>query len=428
MQNFLEALADTISNPKPKFFNLRIVNLQDSQDMTPFVPKSISFHSLTGSLFVFYGLCVMIIGVLYPEPKNLIYGVPWTWCAIWGGWCIIVIAGLMDVTKTTTLSHFAIFITLVGVCVLSNYIFYIDSELNLNHLAVQFPTLLITSSTAFILMTGVPADRFFILLDRFTIIMCVALLLVRVSGMDFSREGSFLGLGPLTFIKYVSLGLLSRLLYIRKWPLSVIFLYGFAFFIADSKGPTLYVIVSLIVWGVYHVKLSRRILALPLLLLLLFAVSLMPRMDAFIQEIAILPSSLTNLTVSNLDVDEELVSGTLARAFAAKETVAIIIQNPILGVGPGEWPKMTGMESLKYPHNSVLEIWSEYGLLAVIILFGIMYRVTREIRINNPYAIFALFSFLTTLSSGSIKDLRMLAVFGLITFYYAAKSSKSLKV
>jgi len=373
---------------------------------------------LSDHFFLFLALGLLIVGSLGFEDKILLYGIPWTWFAILSGWFFIFAFRLLDYKKSLLIIKFFTLLVAIIIFVLINYIFFIDGAINYGHLSHHLSTLFITSCTVFIIASKLDLEKFFIITDRFCLIICFALLIARIITFDFGREGTFLGLGPLTFIKYISLGVLVRVLFIKKLSLIPIFLYGFAFFVANSRGPTLFLLLSIFGWLIFHSKFSRSFFAIPALALILFLLSFNTRMNSFIEEIQVIPSVLDNISIEDSEIYSESISGTIARAYSLKLSWDMIKEDPIFGIGPGQWPKITGLESMKYPHNSVMEIWSEYGLLPVLIFIFVILSVIREFFKKNPFSILAIFAFMTTLTSGSIRDLRFLAFLILMTLFY----------
>ena len=141
-------------------------------------------------------------------------------------------------------------------------------------------------------------------------------------------------------------------------------------------------------------------------------------MLSLFEELQTFPSIASSLEISNSEIADESVSGVIARVYSIKVSGDLIYNNPVFGIGPGQWPEASGLEMMAYPHNSLLEIWSEYGFFAFLIFIIILFNVIKEFFKKNPHSILALFAFMTTLSSGSIRDLRFLAFLILMTFFF----------
>ena len=375
-------------------------------------------------LLVFLGLFILIVGVLYPQEKNMIFGIPWTWMPLWFGWATIICLKLMNPINIKVSFLYLMSALTVLFIVFLSLLSVDDYDVDLAHLIDAFSVLIFTTLTSFILLSGVEYSKLLRLTDQFFLILCFFLLISRVVDNDFSREGSFLGLGPLTFIKYISIGLLCRVIHIQKISLTSLALYGFAFLMADSKGPTLFLIVTYLLFLIVNGKVfSFKKLSVGILLLGFIVTN--DRVISFLDEIPYAIENFSSITVTNTEVDNNSsgigneVSGTLIRIYAISQSFEILSENLLFGIGPGQWPIVTGMTSIEYPHNSILEIWSEFGLLVLIIFLYPGWLAVKKIHQRNVYAYFALFGFMTTLTSGSIRDLRFFILFVLLTFFFS---------
>ena len=369
-------------------------------------------------LLVFLGLIILIVGVLYPQEKNMIFGIPWTWIPLWFGWVTIICLKLMNPVNIKLSFLYLMFALTVLFIVFLSSLSVDDYDVDLPHLADVFSVLILTTLTSFILLSGVGYSKLLRLTDQFSLILCFFLLISRIVDNDFSREGSFLGLGPLTFIKYVSIGLLSRVIHIQKISLTSLALYGFALAMADSKGPMLFLIVTYLLFLIVDGKvLSLKKISVGILMLGFIVTN--DRVISFLDEIPYAIENFSSITLTNTDVENELVSGTLVRIYAISQSLEILSENFLFGIGPGQWPLVTQLTSIEYPHNSILEIWSELGLLVLIIFLYPGWLAVKKIYQRNIYAYFALFAFMTTLTSGSIRDLRFFILFVLLTFFFS---------
>jgi len=368
-------------------------------------------------LLVFTGMIILIIGVIYPQEKNIISGIWWTWVPLWFGWCVIISMSLMNKINVKISLTYILFIFIICFIIFFSHEFHFDYEIDLVHFMDVFSVLLITTITVFLLLSSVENDKFFRLVDQFSLALCFFLLLSRIVDNDFSREGTFLGLGPLTFIKYISIGLLSRLIYIQKMSLIPLIFYGFAFAMANSKGPTLFLILTYFLFLTQNTgSLSFKKLVMGIVMSFLILTN--DRFLFLIDEIPILFDTFSTTTITDSSVANEEISGTLVRIFAISESLQILKENPYFGIGPGRWPIVTQMPSIEYPHNSILEIWTEYGLLVFFMFFYLVWLVLKELQNKNILAYFAIFSFMTTLTSGSARDLRFFIVFALLCLSY----------
>ncbi len=135
------------------------------------------------------------------------------------------------------------------------------------------------------------------------------------------------------------------------------------------------------------------------------------------------------------------VSGQ-ARVAMWHETVAMLRDNPILGAGLSGFPTViapyhdaTFYEIFQYPHNVVLNVWVELGLLgliAVLFIAVLIVRSTWQHR-DDPYAL-AVFAALVTMAIHGLvdvpffkNDLAMMTV-GLIAFLIDRNSRVTTKI
>jgi hypothetical protein len=253
--------------------------------------------------------------------------------------------------------------------------------------------------------------------------LALALVVVRISKFDFSREGFFLGLGPLTFARYICIGWMAQIVCEGRFRLLPSILFSLALTISDSKGPILFLIFTLIIY--FSIKCEKIWLRFYLIvmcflgLLGLFAFS--ERFLSFGSDIVSLLTS--DLTIPNpVEFEEQVesgeISGTVARLIALTSSVEFIAERPFVGWGIGSWPKLTGLYYLEYHHNSFMEIWFEYGILGIIVFSFFIVRAAFEILRNNPFSLFVIFCSCLSLVTGSIRDLRMLLFFILLTFHF----------
>ena len=387
-------------------------------------------------ILVFSGLAVLIVGVLYPQEKNTIYGIPWTWFFIWYGMVLIISLRLINSSNLRIPSFFLLYFSLIFFIILSSATFISDYKVDQFHFFDVFSVLILTTLTSYFLISGVRPDRFFYLADKFCLTLCFFLLLFRLVEFDFSREGSFLGLGPLTFIKYVSLGVLIRLIYLKKFSLIAVFLYGSAYLISDSRGPLIYVFIVYSIYLVLSLRgfsirnISFRNLSLGIVVFALFISYAMnnARLATSFQEIPLAFIDSSDLSVTDDDVAREEVSSIIVRLVAFAESIEILQENPFFGIGPGQWPNKTQMQSIDYPHNSLLEIWTEYGIFVLAIFLYLVWLVIKNILKGNVYGYLALFCFFTTLTSGGARDLRFFLLFALLTIFVSVFYKNTSKI
>ena len=136
-------------------------------------------------ILVFSGLAVLIVGVLYPQEKNTIYGIPWTWFFIWYGMVLIISLRLINSSNLRIPSFFLLYFSLIFFIILSSATFISDYKVDQFHFFDVFSVLILTTLTSYFLISGVRPDRFFYLADKFCLTLCLFLLLFRLVEFDF---------------------------------------------------------------------------------------------------------------------------------------------------------------------------------------------------------------------------------------------------
>jgi len=87
-----------------------------------------------------------------------------------------------------------------------------------------------------------------------------------------------------------------------------------------------------------------------------------------------------------------------------------------LGYGLGSYGVLYGLgEGRAYPHNILLEIWVEMGLVGILIFSFFLINAYRKNIVYNPFLWFIFYLFLNALKSSSFVDIRLL--FGFIAMF-----------
>ena len=381
-------------------------------------PASVS-ADFSRHLRIFYALGLLIIGVLYPEEKTKIAGIHWTpFAAFLGITLVLAFKEALDDGIARCVFMFIIVATALLVSTAFWLFAYNDLPI-LDFLLRHYLTLLVTTSICFLLVSDIPPSFLLKAIYRFMFCLSLGLILTRAILFDFSREGTFLGLGPLTFARYVCLGWIAQVLHDRRMKLLPSFVFALGLLVADSKGPILFLCITFFVY-MFAVHRIKRLRSALLLIGLAALLGFSGRFSDFVFDLRSLLSD--DLAVPNVvefeASEEESVSSTVSRLVAITASLELIEQRPLAGWGAGMWPAVTGLHSLEYPHNSIIEIWVEYGFfgLAIFIFFVVM--GARGIKRGNPFSFFVVFCGLLSLTTGSIKDLRVLVFFILLTLHF----------
>ncbi|MBW1938546.1 MAG: hypothetical protein JRI67_07250 [Deltaproteobacteria bacterium] len=86
------------------------------------------------------------------------------------------------------------------------------------------------------------------------------------------------------------------------------------------------------------------------------------------------------------------------------------IKNCLIGTGIGSWNfEIYGVDKRGYPHNIILEIWSELGIIGVLVFSILLIPLIKKRKLNYKYiSIFVLiYLLLNVLKSSGLEDLRI---------------------
>jgi O-antigen ligase len=218
---------------------------------------------------------------------------------------------------------------------------------------------------------------------------------------------------PIWLSRFISETMLGVLILVKLKTINFFWIllvspFLFLMIISGSKGPILSLFISfflfLIIFTTYKNKNKNYFLnkikkfvknsILPLILaILIIVISINFLPQDFIYARFSLDSIFSNM--EGLRVDRYLRS------------IEIIKDNLIFGVGLGGWPiKYSGIDIIDYPHNIILEIFSEIGLIGLTLFLLILVLVSVNITFKNIdykmiYVLF-IFNFINAMFSGDI--------------------------
>lgn len=131
---------------------------------------------------------------------------------------------------------------------------------------------------------------------------------------------------------------------------------------------------------------------------------------------------ITERLVNRISSIQEGDNSSLERVNDFYESTNTIINNPVLGVGNGGYGyEVASDDSLYYPHNLILEIWAELGIIGLIIfVIFLLYQFKINKIIQNTYSnlyynICFWYIFLETLITGSLVDMRIMVIWLALT-------------
>lgn len=183
------------------------------------------------------------------------------------------------------------------------------------------------------------------------------------------------------------------------------FIFLIAVFWGFSKGP---ILAALFVYLIAN--LSGRVKFKEFLIMFFVVFFLGYLLFLFKEEPVI--SRMLNVFMNSGGVLE--TSSVNARYMMFSDTISLILKNPLLGVGLGEWGEYVSFGGAKYPHNFILEILSELGLIIGVLYFSFV--LFFFIASDNRVKILVIFFVIVMSFSGDITYLRFLN-FSLIFSY-----------
>jgi O-antigen ligase len=166
----------------------------------------------------------------------------------------------------------------------------------------------------------------------------------------------------------------------RVAGVATLFAGSIFFFRAGSRGGLLALLAVLAV-GFLSLSVSKKVVALLLLLVLVPAsVALMPR-DVLLRYRTIFSdTSGVETTARESDMLAAALTSSMQRKLLFKESVAITLRNPIFGVGPGQFnvynadqAKAAGLRAnWLVSHNAYTQVSSEMGLVGFVFYMGVL--------------------------------------------------------
>jgi hypothetical protein len=164
-----------------------------------------------------------------------------------------------------------------------------------------------------------------------------------------------------------------------------------------SKGPILALVISFIYIFLIS-KLSFKRLVCFTALILLFSILVFYYKD--IPAIA----RMLNVLINDEGVTE--VSSVKARYQLYSLTLELIKTHPLTGVGLGEWSSHISYGGAIYPHNIILEIAAELGVL--VLFFYAVYSFLLISNTNKLFRALILYTFICLFFSGDLTYFRIL--------------------
>lgn len=181
-------------------------------------------------------------------------------------------------------------------------------------------------------------------------------------------------------------------------------------FITGSRGPIIFFIICFICMTLGHIK-RKRLIPLILATLVIFII-ISPYLKNIILELP-MPGRSERI-IGFISDKDKFFSGITSRTKRFSKAWNFIIERPILGYGIGSYSYITyGDDKRDYPHNLLLEIWFENGLIPTlmfsIFLFSIMYMAIKRTKklFVNTFLWVNIYFILSLMKSSSLTDARV---------------------
>jgi len=176
-------------------------------------------------------------------------------------------------------------------------------------------------------------------------------------------------IGPMIVLAVAMLARAIKLKYIYSsvfWGITTL-LGTVSIILSQTEAAWIAVAVSLFVLSLFYKKI--RLITIPLAVVSMVVIFLIPSSQSFVTEKIFLQDW----------------SGQV-RLGLWQETTELVYNNPIIGVGLSGFPiaiqpyhKIDYVEVFQYPHNFILNIWVELGLLGLIGFFFVIKKVVQYI-------------------------------------------------
>ena len=241
---------------------------------------------------------------------------------------------------------------------------------------------------------------------------------------NYLALGYTLGMGVLICAAYGFLSGVSLTKRIFMFSLSIYFM--FVLFLLGGRGPLISTLISLPVPLLFSSKLVQlnkiKLKKYAAIIVILFLIIIL--ISFYLYSKGLLTGTLYRILLF-LEPGMGQSAGARIDFYSISEN--LWLANPLFGYGIGSWPILNGLPDVySYPHNIVLEILVELGLIGLI-LFGLIvfFALKGFIKQNNKSNILwgsivlMLFvnAFIGAMLSGDMNDNRILfTLFGLMAF------------
>lgn len=282
----------------------------------------------------------------------------------------------------------------------------------------KFTNLWFSTAISFLLFVSIIRDvgvnQCLRLVCVFMLVLFVLAVIFKLKNGFFDRDVPFFMNGPIIFARLMSLGGISALFVYRGAYKVLIFTLFFAATLwTESKGPLIGLLGVFIVYVCLRSPKAWRPVIVATLLSIIVA-----GFWFLTENRALLGAGRLLALVDVLTGSEPIASGSGSfgsRFVIFAESIGLIADHP-LGAGLGGWEStILNNMGLKYPHNLILEVVSEAGIvLGSIALLPFIAFVAYP---RSAFSVLALYFFVVQQVSGDLQDARFLLLFSLLAVW-----------
>lgn len=253
-------------------------------------------------------------------------------------------------------------------------------------------------------------------------------------GSDYLGAGRILGLGIIITFSYFLYFAKNALLKIAA--LLVLIVFFSLLLITGGRGPLLATILAMLVPLLLSIRISktrvffikRRVVLIAGVLIVIFGII------GYSLVSGELTTTLRRLLLL-FDAERMVYSDQAVRLKYYIDSIKLGITSPLFGHGIGSWPVLTGKGDVRgYSHNLFLEIFSELGLLGLVLFLSLItqaklilgsWHIVRNEPILTIIVMIFVNTFTTAMLSGDLNSHRLLfAVLGIMTVSNVFKENK----
>lgn len=334
-------------------------------------------HHITNKLdsLAFLGLAcaVLLIGGITFDQRLEIVGIPLDVVVVITAFCIFVLCSdTSDVSRTLVL--------ILPFLVLAPSMFWMQREV---YGATKYLNFVACSGLAggLIFLAAQRVDAKFVgkAWVFLSSVLLIAAVVYKLKNGFFDRETRFLLNGPIVFGRIMGIAVVVGVFVLRGWTRTAL---CFAFFCAviwtGSKGPVL----SLFFVAAVGALLSRRWKSAALVVAsLVTVIFLSTRFEDSFADVPLVGREMRGISGLLALMDSSRDWGANEGSIGTRQSMWIastdVIATKPFGVGMGDWATVVHQRAFDYPHNIVLEILSESGVLlttAAVTLALLLYR------------------------------------------------------